>query len=96
MSTVKMAQQAQTLFVRNLAWTIGSSQLKEYFSAFGHISSAGVVFDKNTGMSRGYGFVCFSSKEAYDVVSMQNIHSLEGRVMGIEQAGAQAQRSFVD
>lgn len=86
MSTVKIAQQTQKLFVRNLPWTIGSLQLKEYFSGFGHVSSASVVFDKNTGMSRGYGFVSFSSKEAYDVVSKQKVHSLEGRVMGIEQA----------
>jgi len=87
MSTAKIiAQHTQKLFVRNLPWTIGSKQLKEYFSAFGHVSSASVVFDKNTGMSRGYGFVNFSSKEAYEVMSKHKIHSLEGRVLGIEQA----------
>lgn len=80
------AQHAQKVFVRNLPWTIGSRQLKEYFSAFGHVSSASVVFDKTTGMSRGYGFVHFSSKEAPDAVAKQKIHSLEGRVLGIQPA----------
>lgn len=86
MSSAKIAQQTHKLFVRNLPWTVANRQLKEYFSAFGHVSTATVVFDKNSGMSRGYGFVQFSSKEAIEVVSKQKFHTLEGRVIGIEQA----------
>lgn len=86
MSTAKIAQHTQKLFVRNLPWTVGSKQLKEYFSAFGHVNSATVVFDKNTGTSRGYGFVNFGSREGHEAVSKQKIHSMDGRVIGIEQA----------
>lgn len=81
MSTPKAAQK---LFVRNLPWTIANRQLKEYFSKFGHINSVSVVFDKNTGFSRGYGFVSFSSNEAYNGALNQKIHSLEGSVLSIE------------
>lgn len=87
-TTVRIVQNSQKFFVRNLPWTVGSRQLKEYFSAFGHVNSASVVFDKNTGMSRGYGFVNFSTKEAHEAMSKQKIHSLEGRIIGIEQATA--------
>lgn len=86
MSTGRVVQHAQKLFVRNLPWTVGNRQLKEYFSAFGHVSSAVVVFDKNTGMSRGYGFVNFSLSEAYEVATKQKIHTIDGRVIGVEQA----------
>jgi len=88
MSTSKVAQQVQKLFVRNLPWTIANRQLKEYFSTFGHVSSASVVFDKNTGMSRGYGFIMFASKEAHKTALNQKVHSLEGRVIVIEEANA--------
>jgi len=86
MSTSKVVQQTQKLFVRNLPWTIASRQLKEYFSTFGHVALASVVFDKNTGMSRGYGFIMFSSKDAFKTALNQKIHSLEGRVITIEEA----------
>jgi len=75
-----------TLHIRNLPWTIASRQMKEYFSEFGHVKTANVVFDKITGMSRGYGFVTFSSKEACESVLNKKIHSLEGRVLTIETA----------
>lgn len=86
MSAPKIAQHAQKMFVRNLPWTIGSRQLKEYFSKFGPINTATVVVDKNTGMSRGYGFVTFGSKETYEAATNQKIHSLEGRVIIMEEA----------
>jgi len=60
--------------------------MKEDFSKFGHINTASVVFDKNTGMSRGYGFVSFGSREAYEAATNQKIHSLDGRVISIEEA----------
>lgn len=84
----KVLKHVHKLFVRNVPFTIASRQLKEHFSAFGHISSASVVFDKNTGMTRGYGFVTFSSKEAYDKALNQKVHMLDGKVLKIEEASA--------
>ncbi|XP_063218447.1 acyl-CoA-binding domain-containing protein 6-like [Bacillus rossius redtenbacheri] len=48
-------------FVGNLPWTVGSRELRTYFSEFGPLVSANIIFDRNTGISRGYGFVVFSS-----------------------------------
>lgn len=94
MSSTKVAQ---TFFVRNLPWTVSSAQLKEYFSAFGHVSSANVSFDKQTGMSSGFGFVNFTLNEAVDAVLRQKFHKLHGRAITIEPKGvAEEDRNFVD
>lgn len=80
-----MSSLVRKLFVRNLPWTIGNKQLEEYFTTFGHVRSAAVVFDKNSGISRGYGFVIFSFDEGVEKVFNHKVHSLEGRVLTIEE-----------
>ncbi|VVC94104.1 unnamed protein product [Leptidea sinapis] len=79
-STAKAAR----LYVANLAWTVGHRQLKEYFAHFGPVQSARVVFDRSTGLSKGYGFVEFvSSESAADVTNKQS-HTLEGLNLTIQ------------
>ncbi|XP_022125224.2 SRA stem-loop-interacting RNA-binding protein, mitochondrial-like [Pieris rapae] len=69
---------AVRLFIGNLPWTVGHRQLREYFSQFGPVQSARVVFDRSTGLSKGYGFVEFvSSADAANATNKQ-IHTLEG------------------
>lgn len=80
-------KQIQKMFVGNLPWTIGNNELKMYFSKYGHISSANVIFDKNNGMSKGYGFVTFSTHEGLNMAQKPN-HILEGRVLKIESASS--------
>ncbi|KAH8407760.1 hypothetical protein KR222_002001, partial [Zaprionus bogoriensis] len=77
---------AYKLFVGNLPWTIGSKELATYFSRFGHVAKAEVVFDKNLGLSKYYGFVVFSQRDAYNSASNQNTHLLEGRVLNVQRA----------
>lgn len=79
-------QAVSKLFVGNIPWTIGSRELRKYFSEFGHVASAIVVFDRNTGVSRGYGFVLFSNPK--DIVAVKNHtnHTLEGSVLSIDSA----------
>ncbi|XP_037944936.1 28 kDa ribonucleoprotein, chloroplastic-like [Teleopsis dalmanni] len=74
------------LFVGNLPWTIGNKELQLYFSKFGHVSSAQVVFDKQQGLSKSYGFVTFSTRDGFNSASNQNTHTLEGRVLNIQAA----------
>jgi len=45
------------IFVGNLSWLIEDDQLKELFAAYGAVISARVICDRNTGHSRGFGFV---------------------------------------
>lgn len=74
------------IFVANLPWTVSHSELKQYFSQFGNIVSANVVFDKNTGRSRKYGFVVFSSKSGYDAAVNRQKHHLEGNDIEVADA----------
>lgn len=81
------ARAIHKLFVGNLPWTIGSRELKAYFSEFGHVVSATVVFDRNTGLSRGYGFVLFGTRGGYDSATNKQTHTLEGNVLSVQPAG---------
>ena len=71
------------LFVHNLPWTTNTQKLKNYFSKFGNLTNANVVFDKNTGISRGYGFIVFSNQAEFELVQ-QGKHILDGSVINIE------------
>ncbi|KAM0858703.1 hypothetical protein ACQ4PT_047660 [Festuca glaucescens] len=52
------------LFVGGLAWQTQRDAMRRYFEQFGDIAEAVVIADKHTGRSRGYGFVCFSSRRS--------------------------------
>ncbi|XP_067005343.2 SRA stem-loop-interacting RNA-binding protein, mitochondrial-like [Anabrus simplex] len=80
------ARAIHKLFVGNLPWTVGHRELKTYFSEFGHVVTASVVFDRNTGISRGYGFVIFSIQGGYENATNRQNHSLEGNTLSIQPA----------
>lgn len=77
---------ARKIFIGNLPWTVSNRELKLYFSKFGHVENANVVFEKSFGMSRGYGFVTFSSIDGYRKALNEAVHRLEGRVLNIKQS----------
>ncbi|MBD3369997.1 RNA-binding protein [Candidatus Fermentibacteria bacterium] len=51
------------LFVGGLSWSITDDTLREAFAPHGEIEEAKVILDRNTGRSRGFGFVTFESAE---------------------------------
>lgn len=80
------------LFVRNLPWTIGKTELTQHFTQYGPISKADVVFNMETGISRGYGFVSFQYSHSYVKALGTKYHMLEGHLLEIEPVKiAQAQ-----
>uniref|UniRef100_A0A1D1YA00 Ribonucleoprotein, chloroplastic n=1 Tax=Anthurium amnicola TaxID=1678845 RepID=A0A1D1YA00_9ARAE len=75
------------LFVGNLAWSVTSESLVQAFKDYGHVVGTRVIFDGDTGRSRGYGFVCFSIKsEMETALEALNGMELEGRPMRISLA----------
>lgn len=64
------------LFVGNLSWTVTPEMLTDAFQRCGNVVGARVLYDGETGRSRGYGFVCYSTKEEMD----QAIETLNGTV----------------
>ncbi len=65
------------IFVGNLPWKTTAEQLREAFAAYGNVLSANIVTDKETGKSKGFGFV-----EMEDATSASNaIEGLNGKAM---------------
>lgn len=65
------------LFVGNLSWSVTSESLTQAFQEYGNVVGARVLYDGETGRSRGYGFVCFSTKSEMDTA----LESLNGVVL---------------
>ncbi|XP_022201282.1 SRA stem-loop-interacting RNA-binding protein, mitochondrial-like [Nilaparvata lugens] len=80
------ARNLHKIFVGNVPWTVAHNELKQYFSEFGHVSNVSVVFDRNTGMSRGYGFVTFSHQNGLDAATSRQKHFLEGNTLFLQPA----------
>lgn len=66
------------LFVGGLSWSTDENSLREAFSSFGEVIEAKVVMDRETGRSRGFGFVSFTS--VADAESA--LQSMDGRAIG--------------
>ena len=75
------------LFVGGLAFTTSTDGLREAFARFGPVQSAAVMTDRETGRSRGFGFVEMASEEeAERAISALNGSSLDGRMIRVDKA----------
>ncbi|KAG2403173.1 ribonucleoprotein [Vigna angularis] len=75
------------LFVGNLSWSVTNEILTQAFQEYGTVVGARVLYDGETGRSRGYGFVCFSTKaEMESALEALNDVELEGRAMRVSLA----------
>lgn len=75
------------LYVGNLSFRVTSDDLFEHFSQAGAVESANVVFDRDTGRSRGFGFVEMSSEdEANGAIEQFNGEEYDGRNMVVNAA----------
>lgn len=75
------------LFVGNLPFSTTDDSLRENFAAFGNVSSASVVMDRETGRSRGFGFVEFDNDaEAQAAIDAMNGKPMEGRPLTVNVA----------
>jgi RNA recognition motif-containing protein len=78
---------ATKLFVGSLSWNTTDDQLKELFAAVGTVTSATVVTDRESGRSRGFGFVEMSNDdEAKKAVEELNGKELDGRTINVSEA----------
>ena len=82
------------LYVGNLAFATSSQDLQELFAAAGTVESASVVEDRDTGRSRGFGFVEMSSKEEGEAAIAQfNGKEVNGRALNVNEARPRENRS---
>lgn len=77
---------ARKLFVRGLAWETSSQTLLSTFVTFGEIEEGGVAMDRNTGKSRGYGFVTFRTSESAEQAIQTPPPEIDGRAIQVSLA----------
>lgn len=78
---------AHKLFIGGLAFSTSSDRLREVFAEAGGVESAAVVTDRDTGQSRGFGFVeMASAEEAAAAVKKFNGQQVDGRTLRVELA----------
>ena len=81
------------LYVGNLPYSVTEQTLQETFSQSGTVESANVITDRDTGRSKGFGFVEMSSDgEAQKAIQSLNGTDLEGRAIVVNEARPKAPR----
>lgn len=82
------------LYVGNLSFSVTSESLSQAFSQCGTVSSSKVITDRDTGRSKGFGFIEMSSDaEALQAINKLNGTNFEGRAMSVNEAKPVAPRS---
>jgi len=75
------------VFVGGLAWTTNQISLRQAFEPFGSVQDAQIVIDRETGRSRGFGFVSFASEaSAQAAIKEMEGALLEGRTLRVNAA----------
>jgi cold-inducible RNA-binding protein len=75
------------LYVGNLPYSIGDNELNQMFTAFGTVASAQVIIDRDTGRSKGFGFVEMGTdQEAQAAIAACNGKDIEGRALTVNEA----------
>ncbi len=74
------------LFVGGLPWAMDTQRLKEVFAEFGDLVDARVITDRETGRSRGFGFVTFGSPEATERAITLDGQEVDGRRIRVDRA----------
>ncbi|KAI4336243.1 hypothetical protein L6164_014792 [Bauhinia variegata] len=85
---------ALRVYVGNLPWDVDNARLEQIFSEHGKVVSARIVYDRETGRSRGFGFVTMTSEtEMNDAIAALDGQSLDGRAIRVNVAEERTRRS---
>lgn len=80
---------SKKLFVGSLSWGTSDEGLRDAFAVHGEISEAVVITDRDTGRSRGFGFVTFEDDDSADkAIAALNGTELDGRTIRVDVAQA--------
>jgi RNA recognition motif-containing protein len=78
---------AKKLYAGNLSYNVTSADLEQMFAEFGTVRSAEVIQDRDTGRSKGFGFVEMESDDAANqAIEGLNLKEHDGRAMSVNEA----------
>lgn len=85
---------SQKIYVGNLGFSVTNEDLQSKFEQYGSVTSAKIITDRDTGRSKGFGFVEMSDKsEASEAISSLNGSEWAGRNMNVSEAKPQEPRT---
>lgn len=83
------------IYVSNLSFDLLDEDLKGFFTPYGEVSSAKIITDRETGRSRGFGFVEMAdSASAKKAIDELNGADVEGRALNVNEAKPKTDRGF--
>ena len=74
------------IYVGNLPWSSDDASLRELFETIGSVQSAAVIKDRETGRSRGFGFIEMDDSDADKAISELNGREVDGRELRVNEA----------
>lgn len=80
------------LFVGNLAWGVTDADLTDFVSPHAEVTDAKVISDRDTGRSRGFGFVTVETDNVQDLIQRLDGQQLNGRPVRVNEAEERPQR----
>jgi len=92
--TGENAEEVKSIFVGRLSWSVDNDRLAQEFASCGEVISATVQMDRNTGKSRGFGYVHFATADAVEKALAMNGTEIDGRAVNIDRS-MQADKSQV-
>lgn len=81
------------LYVGNLSYNTTDATLNDLFAPFGQVESARVITDRDSGTSKGFGFVEMSNSDAQKAMGALNGREIDGRAIRVNEAKPQESRS---
>jgi cold-inducible RNA-binding protein len=82
------------LYVGNLSFSTAESDLNDLFSQFGAVESVTIINDRDTGRSKGFGFVVMNADEAEKAIEKLNGTELGGRKLTVNEARPMVKKEF--
>ncbi len=81
------------LYVGNLSYNTTDATLNDLFAPFGQVESARVITDRDSGTSKGFGFVEMSNSDAQKAMGALNGREIDGRAIRVNEAKPQESRT---
>ncbi len=78
--------QQNKLYVGNLSYSVGETQLKDLFAPYGEINEVTLIEDRETGRSKGFAFITFATSEAAEKALEQDGKEYDGRPLKVNAA----------
>src|SRR5207249_10769653 len=85
---------AKKIFVGNLSFQTSENDLNDLFAPFGEVESVKIITDRDTGRSKGFGFVEMSDDSAEKAISQLNGKEMNGRALTVNEARPMVKKDF--